>query len=259
MVISWLFDQENITLAYAFNNNFSVKGWFFIILRIVLFNAGILVTKYLYDNSLEQRRILVENEALKREHINAVHESLKQQVDPHFLFNSLNTLQSLVKQDSTQALNFIAELSIVYRYMLLRRDSKYVTVKDEIDFLSSYLYLLTIRFGQAITTQIDVDDRFLNSLIPPHTLQLLAENAVKHNKLSVRNPLKIRIYSEGGYLIVSNNLSEKVNESTGSGVGLSNINSRYKLLFGKKIMIKKEAEFFNVYLPIIDNNERIDN
>ena len=258
LLVGFIFKQQEVTLAYVVNNNFSAKGWFFIILRIILFNAGILLTKYLYDNSLEQRKILLENEELKREHIHAVHESLKQQVDPHFLFNSLNTLQSLVKQNSSQSLLFISELSSVYRYMLLRRDKKYVTVREEIDFLKSYLFLLKIRFGDAIQVQIEVDDHCLESLIPPHTLQLLAENTVKHNKLSTRSPLRVNIRSDQSYLIVDNNISVKTNESVVSGVGLNNINSRYLLLFGKEIRIEKDSACFKIYLPLIDGNERID-
>ncbi|WP_162618557.1 sensor histidine kinase [Pedobacter yulinensis] len=259
LLLAAVFRQEQATLASLFNSNFSGKSWFFFLLRIMLFNAGIIITKYLYDSGAEQRRILLENEHLKREHLNAVHESLKQQVDPHFLFNSLNTLQSLVKQNSPQSVAFIGELSSVYRYMLLRRDKKYVTVGEELDFLRSYLYLLKIRFGEAFQMQVNVNDEHLRTLIPPHTLQLLAENTVKHNKFSMKYPLYIRIFSTEKFLVVQNNFSEKARgPAETSGVGLKNISRRYALLFNKEIAIHKSAEFFQVSLPLIEENESTD-
>jgi two-component system LytT family sensor kinase len=188
---------------------------------------------------------------LKRENLNALHETLKQQVNPHFLFNSLHTLKSLTKRNPDQAIHFIDELSSVYRYMLLHQDKKIVTIGEEIEFLRSYLYLLKIRFGDAINTEIALPDKLLKHSMPPNTLQLLIENAVKHNALSTKKPLCISIYTKDDYLVVRNNLQFKPEQtSTSSHFGLSNISNRYLLLNGRDIIIKKTEKDFLVLLPV---------
>jgi len=229
----------------------SFSSWFYLCMKIILFNSLIVLIKYLFDINAEKRKIELENEVLKRENLNALHESLKQQVHPHFLFNSLNTLKSLTKRNPGQAVDYISELSSVYRYMLLHQDKKNVTLRDEIDFLKSYLYLLKIRFGDAITTEISLPDELLDYSMPANTLQLLIENAVKHNALSLQKPLSISIVADNNYLTVKNNLRSKKTEPSSSHLGLSNINSRYLLLKGKEIIIKKTDEEFIVQLPIM--------
>jgi two-component system LytT family sensor kinase len=254
--IGIVFRQERILFSSLFDNNFSAKSWFYIILRIVLFDVGLLIVKFMIDNNKEKQRFQLENEILKTEQLRAIHETFKQQVDPHFLFNSLNTLQSLVKQnDSEQTLQFIKELSMVYRYMLTRRDKNFVTIGEEVSFLKSYLYLLKIRFGEALNTIIEIDDNHLTTEMPVHTLQLLAENAVKHNVVGVKQPLVIRIKSHNNHLVVTNNLSPKQHAAESSGIGLQNINNRYLLLYGKEISITSNNGDFTVLLPIIDSNE----
>ncbi|MDQ6845642.1 MAG: histidine kinase [Bacteroidota bacterium] len=229
----------------------SFSSWFYLCMKIILFNSLIILIKYLYDINAEKRKIEFENEVLKRENLNALHESLKQQVNPHFLFNSLNTLKSLTSRNPEQAVDFITELSSVYRYMLLHQDKENVTLRDEIEFLKSYLYLLKIRFGDAINTEIILPDELLNYSMPPNTLQLLIENAVKHNALSLQKPLCISIYAENNYLTVQNNLRSKRVLPSSSHLGLSNISNRYLLLKGKDIIIKKTEENFIVLLPIM--------
>lgn len=227
------------------------SSWFYLCLKIILFNSLIIMIKYLFDLNAEKRRIELENEVLKRENLNALHESLKQQVNPHFLFNSLSTLKSLMKRNPAQAVDYIAELSSVYRYMLLHQYKKNVTLGDEIDFLKSYLYLLKIRFGDAITTEISLPDELLDYSMPANTLQLLIENAVKHNALSLQKPLSICIVADNNYLTVKNNMRSKKTEPSSSHFGLSNISYRYLLLKGKDIIIKKTEEEFIVLLPIM--------
>ncbi|HEU5052850.1 MAG TPA: histidine kinase [Hanamia sp.] len=229
----------------------SFSSWFYLCIKIILFNSLIILIKYLFDINAEKRKIELENEVLKRENLNALHESLKQQVNPHFLFNSLNTLKSLTVRNPSQAVDYITELSSVYRYMLLHQDKKNVTLRDEIDFLKSYLYLLEIRFGDAITTQISLPDELLNYPMPANTLQLLIENAVKHNAFSLQKPLCISIFVEHNYLTVKNNLRNKKEAPSSSHLGLNNISNRYLLLKGKDIMIKRTEEEFIVSLPIM--------
>ncbi len=247
-----LLERSGIILSPLRGNwGASFSSWFYLCMKIILFNSLIILIKYLFDINAEKRKIVLENEVLKRENLNALHESLKQQVNPHFLFNSLNTLKSLTKRNPGQAVDFITELSSVYRYMLLHQDKKNVTLRDEIDFLKSYLYLLKIRFGDAITTEISLPDELLNYSMPANTLQLLIENAVKHNALSLQKPLSISILAENNYLAVKNNLRSKKEEPSSSHLGLSNISNRYLLLKGKDIIIKKTEEEFIVLLPIM--------
>jgi LytS/YehU family sensor histidine kinase len=206
--------------------------------------------KHAFDSNAEKRDIALENEMLKRENLNAEHETLKQQINPHFLFNSLTTLQSLTKYDPRQAVDFIGELASVYRYMLQHQDKNVVTLGEELDFMRSYLYLLKIRFGDAICTEIQVPEPVLGNTMPPNTLQLLVENAVKHNGLSLKRPLFISIFMTDEYLAVKNNLQLKPVEAASSRLGLSNISRRYVLLKGKDIVIKKDDHDFQVLLPI---------
>ncbi|WP_315816993.1 sensor histidine kinase [Paraflavitalea speifideaquila] len=228
----------------------SFSSWFFICLTLFLFNTLILLIKHVYDSNAEKRDMALENELLKRENLNAEHEALKQQVNPHFLFNSLTTLKSLTKHDPQQAVNFIGELASVYRYMLQHQDKPMVTLGEELDFMRSYLYLLRIRFGDALCTEIQVPDTVLGYGMPANTLQLLVENAVKHNGLSMKRPLYISILVAGDYLAVRNNLQVKAVETASSRLGLSNVSRRYVLLKGKDIIIKKDEQAFEVLLPI---------
>jgi len=249
-IVGSLIDSSGTLLTSVENGSSNL--WIFLSLKILIFNAVFILIKYVYDTNSEKKQIAIENEILKRENINAQHETLKQQVNPHFLFNSLNTLKSLIKQDASQAGDFIDELSSVYRYMLLHQDKKDVTIGEEIDFLKSYVYLLKIRFGSAINTEITLPDSLMQYSMPPNTLQLLIENAVKHNALSTKKPLSIYIYARDNYLTVQNNLQSKPElPAPSSQFGLSNISSRYLLLKGKDIMIEKTDTSFLVSLPII--------
>lgn len=229
----------------------SPKAWFYLLLRISLLNGLTILIKYFYDLSAKSRRVELELETLKRENLIALHESLKQQLNPHFLFNSLTTLKSLVKQDQTQSLKFIDGLASIYRYMLVYNGRDEVTLHDEIRFLESYVGLLQIRYGDAFAVHIQIPPSILGATLPPNTLQILIENVVKHNVFSQKRPLRVRIYEEGGFLTVENNLQFKNAEET-SGVGLSNINDRFLILKGKRILIGKDENSFKVSLPIAD-------
>ncbi|HMG68150.1 MAG TPA: histidine kinase [Chitinophagaceae bacterium] len=242
---------SNLLSQVSGDRQHSAKAWLFLILRIIFFDALIILVKFIYDSYEEKRQIEFENEFLKRENLHARHEALKQQVNPHFLFNSLNTLKSLVKRNADHAVDFTSELSSIYRYMLLHQDKSEVALRDEIEFSKSYVYLLKIRFGDAINTRIEVNEELLDSLMPPNTLQLLIENAVKHNILSIKKPLFISILTKETFLIVENNFQPKAVKEASSHLGLDNIRSRYLLLDGKEISIQRNEECFQVVLPII--------
>ncbi len=250
--IGYSVDQTgNLLSQVSGNHQHSAKAWLFLILRIVFFDGLIILVKFIYDSYEEKRQIEFENEFLKRENLHARHEALKQQVNPHFLFNSLNTLKSLVKRNADQAADFTSELSSIYRYMLLHHDKSIVALRDEIEFSKSYVYLLKIRFGDAINTKIEVNEQLLDSLMPPNTLQLLIENAVKHNAFSIKKPLFISISTNESFLTIENNFQPKAVRAMSSNLGLDNIRSRYLLINGKEISIRRNGDCFQVSLPII--------
>ena len=251
ILIGFTIDSTETMLSQVRGEKFSSpKSWFYLGLRLFLLNCLILIIKYLFDSYKEKRQVEKENELLKSENMNALHEVLKQQLKPHFLFNSLNTLRSLVKRDPETADRFITELASVYRYMLLHQNKNTVTLGEEIEFLESYLYLLRIRFGDAIRTEIRIPEQFLQTVIPPNTLQLLVENAVKHNSFSLNRPLTIAAFIENDTLTVQNNLQHKEENNAPSNLGLQNINSRYSLLFNKAIGIEKNETHFRILLPV---------
>jgi sensor histidine kinase YesM len=173
---------------------------------------------------------LVKAEKLERENSQIRFETLKSQLNPHFLFNSLNVLSSLIKKDSDKAQNFVDEFSSVYRYTLEVIEKPVVELKEELDFAKSYLFLQKIRFDNAVDMEIKVDASKLNYFVPPLAVQTLLENAFKHNRASFDNPLNIIIYEEDNFLVIVNNLQPKIKRSDSKGVGLNNLNKRYKLL-----------------------------
>ncbi|PSR56036.1 histidine kinase [Adhaeribacter arboris] len=192
-----------------------------------------------------------EAEELKKINLMAQLESLKNQVKPHFLFNSLNTLTALVEKDSVQAVKFIAELAQVYRYLLQSSEKELIGLDQELQFTQAYFFLLRTRFGEGITLKMQVAENLMNCLIPPLTLQILLENAMKHNQVSVRKPLDVIIQSEQDWLVISNNLQPKRGTVLSNGMGLTNITAKYKILNQPEVIILKEPNCFTVKVPLI--------
>lgn len=194
-----------------------------------------------------------EAEELKKINLAIQLESLKNQVKPHFLFNSLNTLTGLVETDTTKAVRFIAELSNVYRYLLQSSEKDLTSLSEELQFLRAYFFLLQTRFGSGIEMEIDLPAETGGWQLPPLTLQMLVENAVKHNRVSVKFPLKVTLRFEGPHwLIVSNNLQLKRN-GTSTGMGLSNIAAKFRLLNQPEVQIVNSEDFFLIKVPLIKN------
>ena len=179
-------------------------------------------------------------------------EALKNQIDPHFIFNSLNTLSFLITRDPKNARLYNDTLARVYRYILSNKDRDLVLLREEIDFISNYFYLLKIRFAEAISMVIEITDLSAeNYLIPPISLQALVENAIKHNEFSEKKPLCIDVSISADYVIVRNVLNRRSNPQPTSKIGLSNLDNRYKLLTKRNIQVENNFESFTVKLPII--------
>lgn len=197
------------------------------------------------------RQAAVDAERIKKENVEAQYNNLKSQVNPHFLFNSLNALTNLVYQDQDKAVKFIKQLSEVYRYVLDNRDKEVVTLEEEIQFLQSYVFLQQIRFGNKLKISIEISGS--NYRVAPLVLQMLVENAIKHNEISEDHPLVIRIYNRDTKIIVENSLRRKpVLESERQGLGLENIKRRYEFLSGQKVEVEEAEEQFRVSIPVIE-------
>lgn len=201
----------------------------------------------------ELKKSVEEREMLKRESLHAQLNALKTQVNPHFLFNNLNTLCSIIPEDPRTAVTFVQQLSKVYRHILEVQDEQSIPLKDELDVMRAYAFLLQTRFGDNLDITINVPEEKLNKKIMPLSLQILMENAIKHNIVSSDKPLKVNVYAENGKLVVSNNLQKKnqVNEST--GIGLDNIRNRCRLLGNGNVEVTENGSNFTVSIPLIEN------
>ena len=191
----------------------------------------------------------VQQEKLKREQLALQYETLKSQVNPHFLFNNLNSLTSLISSNPEKAIDFVKKLSEVYRYVLDQKDCELVALVTELKFLESYVYLQQIRFGTNLDVQINISNK--NFKVIPLSVQMLVENAIKHNEISDRNPLQISIFSgDDQYLVIENRLHKK-SGSEGSGTGIQNISDRYGFFTDKKVLITFNSEKFKVSIPLL--------
>ena len=201
------------------------------------------------------KQTALDAEKLKKEQMATKYESLKNQVNPHFLFNSLNALTNLVYEDQDMAADFIRQLSKVYRYVLDTRSKEVVSLETEMKFVESYLFLQKIRFDEKLKVEIEIA-AFENYMLPPLALQMLLENAIKHNTIAKDEPLTIKIFVEREMLVVENNLQIKnipIEES--SGMGLSNIKARYEFLSDIPVLIEKTDRVFRVELPLLTISE----
>lgn len=229
--------------------SFNVAGKWELATTVII---TIVITLFLTSHAFlsNWRQTAIDAERLQKENMIAKYESLKNQVNPHFLFNSFNALSNLVHEDPDKAIKFIKQLSEVYRYVLDTRNREVVSLKEELHFLDSYIYLQKIRFGDKLKFDIKLQNE--SSYIAPLALQILVENAIKHNVVSQEDPLKMRIYSQDDFIIVENNIQPKISLGEPSaGVGLENICKRYEFLSNKKVQITEQAERFVVKLPVL--------
>lgn len=213
-------------------------------LIVSLFLHAFYFYKALQDTKVKEQKIIAGSASAK-------FDALKNQLDPHFLFNSLNVLTSLIEEDQVQAQKFTTSLSKVYRYVLEQKSKNLISVDEELQFARTYVRLLKMRFEDSIVFEIPENSKDPEAKIVPLSLQLLLENAVKHNVVTATKPLHIKIYEEDGYLYVTNNLQEKQVVKKSSGVGLQNIRQRYAILTKKEMQIFKTNNEFKVRLPML--------
>ena len=243
----------NKSIDYFLNDpgakNYYVFGLVLTLIISLIFHA-IYFYKALTEKRVKEQQIVAKTETAK-------YESLKSQIDPHFLFNSLNVLTSLIGENPKQAEKFTTKLSKVYRYVLEQKNKDLIDLQEELLFAKTYMELLKMRFEDAVT--FEIEELPLNSeyKIIPLSLQLLLENTIKHNIVSEENPLKVIIKLEKDYLVIENNYNPKTILEKGTKVGLKNIIDRYKLITLKKVMVAQNAKIFMVKLPLLTQKTRI--
>ncbi|WP_229209031.1 MULTISPECIES: sensor histidine kinase [Dyadobacter] len=258
LIYTWGFMDSN----WIFRSKFNHYGTMSMDAKITRYHSNQALTilaliagYYLCVSSQAQEKLqkmLVDSEKLATENMSARFLALKNQISPHFLFNNLSVLASLVESRSEKSSEFIQQLSLAYRYILEQAELGQISLKEELNFLETYIYLLRIRFQEKIQLDVQVSqvDQNRYSIIPL-TLQPLIENAVKHNTMSVANPLCINITIENTILIVRNPLQVRIFKEQTTGLGLSNLVSRYKLLQNKDVVIKRTETDFIVKIPLL--------
>jgi two-component system, LytTR family, sensor kinase len=202
------------------------------------------------------KETVAEKELLEKLQLDQEFEQLKQKVNPHFLFNCFNTLSSLISEDKGKAEQFLDELSKVYRYLLQNNEDGMSTLDNEMKFMQSYFQLLKTRHGDAVSLKVTIDKQYKQYLLPSLSLQMLVENAVKHNALSKNLPLNIEIYTTAdNKLAASNNLQPRAVKAPGNNVGLQNIKAKYDLLKQNGFQVMEDGKNFTVVLPLIANGK----
>jgi sensor histidine kinase YesM len=246
-IIFWGYDYINF-LGYQINTN--QYAW-----CLVIGAFGSILATSLNEGAAfyeKGRQMVDETENLKKENLQSQLEGLKGQVNPHFLFNSLNSLSSLISEDPEKAEKFLDEMSKVYRYLLRTNEEGLTTLDSEMQFIQSYFHMLKTRYGDGLDMETKIDEHYMNYQLPPLTLQMLVENAVKHNMILKDNPLKILIMTtNSGKLIVSNNLQRKDRMVSSNKVGLTNIVNKYRLMKQEEISVRDDGKEFAVVVPLI--------
>ncbi len=242
--------NNNFSDAPAISYHFVItqpfwKTYWFIILAILLTGGTI----FLFIKLREKRLIREEN--LQKENLMFQLQTLKNQVNPHFLFNSFSTLSAIIDEDKEMALDYVQKLSAFFRIVLESRDKSVVSLQEELLIANTYYYLQKKRYGANFTLITDIPDTLLNTFIPPMTLQMLIENAVKHNVVSADKPLTVRVSANNERIVITNFIQTKRNAPDSTGMGLQNIRNRYRLLINKNIEIEKLNGSFTVTIPVI--------
>lgn len=211
---------------------------------ILFFISGVIKYQVIHQQDI------IEKEQLRQESLENELTALKNQINPHFLFNSLNSLNSLVRENDA-AVEFVNKLSFMYRYILQSGDRNIVSLKEELKFLESYVFLIKTRYRERVLIDISIDDELLMKSVPPLGIQTLVENAVKHNEISENNPLEVKVYSEGQKICVENPIRMRKTMAEGTGNGLANLDKRYFLLNKEHISISDKDGVFKVKFPLI--------
>ncbi|HSF54472.1 MAG TPA: histidine kinase [Algoriphagus sp.] len=226
---------------------FSMSTYAVFIILSFLINS-IFVGKHFFD---EWKKSILRAERLEKEKTQVQFDNLKNQLNPHFLFNSLSSLHSLIFDNPTLASEYVNNLSKVYRYVLKNENQSVVSIREELDFICHFIFLLKTRFGRAIEIQTNISEAVLDQGIAPVTLQILLENCIKHNAIDPDSPLHIEIYTIENYIFVTNSRHHKVSATASNKQGLANLEKLYGFLSPLPVQIKMTDENYSVAIPII--------
>lgn len=227
---------------------------FSLIIFIFYFFLASVITLVNYFRNWREAKLMAER--LKKENIQSKFEVLKNQIDPHFFFNSLSVLTSLVYKDANLSAEYITQLSKMYRYILEGKNQSLVSIDDELKFLNSYIFLIKVRYNENILFEIDIPEELKDRIyLPKNSLQMLVENAIKHNKFGDGEPLIVRIFADNEYIHVVNNKNKRELIEYSSKIGLENIKKRYELIGNYELLIEETDESFTVKLPKLTSNE----
>jgi sensor histidine kinase YesM len=204
--------------------------------------------------SSDKKKLELSMLALQKEIINSKYSSLKSQISPHFLFNSLNTLTSLIYEDRDLASDFVSGLASCYRYILDNKEEDLVTLDKEMQFLDSFIFMMKVRHNEAIIIHTDIDKIHLSKLIPTLSIQMLVENALKHNYYSKEKPIKIEIYIDHNRILITNNLKKRLDSQESTQLGLKNIKNRYAFYTKEEVIIENSNHTFKVSMPLLSGD-----
>lgn len=253
--INFVIIQKVATTEQFFGGDYNFRNWFMINIALLI-SAFLHAKSFMSELSKTSKKEVVEQKLIAKS-ANAQFESLKNQLDPHFLFNSLNVLSSLIDENPNQAQKFTASMSKIYRYVLEQKDKELVTVEEEIEFAKTYCELLKTRFENSVDFEFNVEKEDLRKFVVPLSLQLLLENCIKHNFATSSKPLLIKVFSENKTLCIENNLQARELIKESAGIGLANIVQRYALLTKENVFIEKSEDYFKVKLPILFGKPKI--
>ncbi|TPV33284.1 hypothetical protein FJ651_09320 [Paucihalobacter ruber] len=239
LVNLWVYDFDTFSMSTQIIN----ISYLLVMLILIVVSRIIRLTEQSKQNAIEKERLVQQN--LQNEL-----SALRNQINPHFLFNSLNSLSLLVMEDQKAARTFINKLSFMFRYMLQSKDQDMVTIKEEVKFLDSYIHLIKQRYRDNFHALIEIKEKLFQHKIPTLALQILMENAVKHNEISNENPLHVEVFDHENYIVVKNKIQVRTGTVESTNTGLSNLNSRFKLLMNKEIEISADDKYFKVKIPI---------
>jgi len=227
-------------------SHFFVAFFIYLVVLVIL-----LLLSWLVNLTTQHQQSIIEKEQAKRKALHHQLEALRAQVNPHFLFNTLNSLNTLIRQKSDKASVFVDKLSLLLRATLQQSDKDYITLQEELEYVNAYVFLQKERFGEKLNIEISIPEDWKKETIPSFSLQLLVENAIKHNVVSHKQPLKVDVYTESEFLIVSNPIQKRSDSVESIGKGLSNLSTRFQLLKKEDIQIVKNENLFLVKLPIL--------
>ncbi|MBN1188088.1 MAG: histidine kinase [Bacteroidales bacterium] len=249
-----LFGVDFVNIDYT-----RIDNWFFqiliLIFVIISINSVVLIIQDLVLLIEKKTKIENENISLKIKNMEAANQKLKQQLQPHFLFNSLNVLKTLIKKEPDNAETYVKRLSDFLRASVLYDNVNTVKLEEEIKLCLDYLEMQKIRFGDAIHFEVDIPDKAKSGYLPVFSIQMLLENAIKHNAFTIEAPLLIRLLYSNGYITVSNNHQQKFANESSAGMGLINLSERYKIISGDDVLIQSDDTTFSVSVKILSHED----